>query len=102
MMYVKVHEVFQGGIYEKIVAVCDANILGKTLESEGAKVFINPRFYKGEKAGEERILKELEHATTTNFFGEEAVQIGVKAGLIEKNNVILFQGVPHAQTAKII
>jgi len=102
MMYVKVHEIFRNGIYEKIVAVCDEKILGKTLKEKGVDVFINPRFYKGEKVNSDGVVEKLENATITNFFGDESVKTGISSGLFAWEDVILICGVPHAQTAKII
>lgn len=102
MMYLKVHEVNRKGIYEKIVAVCDSGILGKKFKHDGAEVFVNPRFYKGEKADEKKVLKSLDNATITNFFGEEAVSVGIKSGLINEKNVIMIKKTPHAQGTKLL
>ena len=92
-MYIKIHKVPTGNI----IAVADEDLLGKTLEDERYCVKVSEHFYKGEKKEAEAILSLLKGATNVNLIGEEAVAIGIKAGLIEQEHIIRIAGVPHAQ-----
>ena len=55
----KVHEVVRYGIREVIVALCDPELVGRTLKEGEVEFFVNPRFYEGEGAEFESIRKKL-------------------------------------------
>lgn len=76
------------------LAVCDEDICGKTL---GKDFFVNPRFYKGKKAGKKKIIELLRASHSANLVGKEAVEAGIEAGAVDKENVAEIGGVPHAQ-----
>ncbi len=82
-----------------LVTLCDKELLGKTLKEDDIEVFINPKFYNGKEASEKLALDALSKATMGNFFGKESIEIAKKAGLVSE--IILIQGVPHAQFIKI-
>lgn len=92
-MYLKIHKVSGSAV----VAVADEDLLGKTLEDENYSVKVSEHFYKGEKKEAATIISILKTATNINLIGEEAVAIGVKAGVIERERIIMIAGVPHAQ-----
>lgn len=89
-MFYKTHE-SRAGI---ILAVCDEDICGKTL---GKSFFVNPRFYKDKKGNKKKIIKLLRASYSANLIGKEAVECGIEAGAVDKENVIEIGGVPHAQ-----
>lgn len=84
-----------------LVAVCDKELIGKVLHDGDTEVKISPQFYKDELVGESEILVALHGAFAGNFFGERAVAVGVKSGLINKNSVKVIDGVPHAQFVRM-
>ncbi len=91
--WIKAQKVDQEIRREKIVAVCDEKLLGKKL-NEYTK--ISEYFYKGELVGEEKVVEELKKATTANIFGNDAVKIAVKSGVIDADNVKEIGGVKYA------
>jgi hypothetical protein len=92
-MYLKIHKA-QGHI---IVAVCDKEIIGKKICDGELEIEISERFYKGRSATDREVIEALKSATAANLFGEKAVAIALENGLIEKQNVLWINGIPHAQ-----
>lgn len=92
---IKIHE-----HYRKVVAVCDPGLVGKRFEQGNLQLNVGEFFYQGQEYNEEKALKILEAARQDdacfNFVGDDAIELGAKAGIISKNSVILIQGVPTA------
>lgn len=95
--WVKVHRVGN----EIMIAFCDEKLLEKTLNFGDVKIKISKEFY-GESLIDDKALKEmLKNATIINAFGKNAIEILEKEGFISKTNILLVDGVPHAQYAKV-
>lgn len=92
-MYLKVHQSPNG----EVVAVCDEDLIGRTLEDARHSLKISEHFYKGESEEEKAILEVLRDARNMNFMGEKAVRLGVKAKKIAPEHIKVIAGVPHAQ-----
>ena len=92
VLYYKVYEEKSG----LIVAVCDKELCGKTLKGEQGDFFVNPRFYKEEEGSIDDVVEILKKAVNVNLIGENAVEAGVRAGLVDSKNVVKIAGVPHA------
>lgn len=94
-MLVKIHE-----SYRKIVAVCDAELLGKRFEEGKKQLDINKDFYGGEKKNEKETIEIMKDAklddATFNLAGKKAVEAGIKAGIIDKDCIMKIQGIPYA------
>tara|TARA_Y100000310_G_C20613488_1_gene779295 strand:+ start:831 stop:1121 length:291 start_codon:yes stop_codon:yes gene_type:complete len=80
-----------------LVAVCDADLVGKTLKSGDLDVNISTQFYKGKQVGADAVLKALKGAFAGNFFGKKAVKLAIKIGVVEEDGVKKIANVPHAQ-----
>ena len=93
-MYIKVHKVLQNKVTKVVVALCDDDLLGKTL---GDVFFVSPRFYEGEKCSVHECVSYLKKADTVNAVGKESVGLLIKEGFVSENEVISVGGVPHAQ-----
>jgi hypothetical protein len=88
---------------EKIVAVCDVELIGKILR-EGEFVLNLEKyasFYKGEETDEAAVEKELLTATSMNLVGERATGIAKRMKLVKESEIIRIQKVPHVQIYKI-
>ncbi len=96
-MYLKIH--YTGPRFNNrfVIAVCDENLLAKTLDDGKLSITVSEHFYKGEKKNEGDVVAILKDATNVNLVGKEAVAAGIKAGVIFKENVMTIKGVPHAQ-----
>ena len=93
-MIVKVHKTQEG---KKIVAVCDEELIGKKLKEKNIQLDLSSGFYNGEKKSEEDILKLFDEAYIVNLVGENAVNLGKKAGIVLEENVLYVHKIPHVQ-----
>ncbi|HDQ59810.1 MAG TPA: DUF424 family protein [Candidatus Woesearchaeota archaeon] len=91
--WVKIQEIRQDVRNEHIVAVCDHDLLGKTVENTK----ISESFYKGELMEKDKMVTELKKATIGNIFGNNAVDAAIEAGITAEQNVRKFDGIKHAQ-----
>lgn len=86
---------------ELVVAICDEELIGKEIGTKKLKVKISKNFYGDRLADEKIVLKLMRRATICNLMGKEIVEIAKKNGFITEENIILINGVPHAQFVKI-
>ncbi len=100
-MLMKIQQVDLKGYREVIIALCDKKIIGRVLKDGETELWVNPRFYKGEEVSESVALSVLGGATIANMVGEKAVGVGIKSGLVNRENVITIKGVPHAQMVRM-
>ncbi|MBL7051985.1 MAG: DUF424 family protein [Nanoarchaeota archaeon] len=87
--------------HEQVVAIADANLIGKIFEENDIVLDITERFYKGEEKNREEIVKILKEESNINMVGEEIIKIALEEGFIKKEEVIKVLGVPHAQIYNI-
>jgi len=92
---IKTHKA-QGQI---VVAMCDAELVGRKLKDGKIVVTLNEGFYGGEVFDEDEsgIFNLLRGASSYNIFGERAIAVAVKFNLVDKSTVRVVDGVPHAQ-----
>ncbi|HIJ98474.1 TPA: DUF424 family protein [archaeon] len=81
---------------EKIFALCDENLIGKTFENGDIQLVVSERFYKGDALPEKEMLAYLENAGNVSIVGENAINFSLKAKIILKENIIRINGIPHA------
>jgi uncharacterized protein len=91
--YYKIHESHAG----YLLAVCDASVCGKKLETKELEFHVNPRFYKDKEATPAQIKKLFAVSSSANIVGKNIVKLAKDLGLIEKENIIDIAGIPHAQ-----
>jgi hypothetical protein len=84
-----------------LLAICDAEILGKTLR-EGKIVFhVKEEFYKGAKVNVEEAISMIKNSTTVNMIGKNVVKKAMEKGYVHPEAVLNIEGVPHAQIVKM-
>lgn len=93
-MIVKTHKTPQG---QKILAICDPNLLGKKFTQDGLQLDPTSDFYKGEEKSEAEILELIKDAYVINAVGKGCINFLLEHNLIEKENIITIAGIPHAQ-----
>ncbi len=105
-MFVKVHErarvVGGNAVVERVVALCDAELLGKVFE-EGDLCLDLARskgFYEGTRASEKEAIEFLKGAGSVNAVGEKSVAAAKKAFGSSKG-VMRIAGVPHLQVYRV-
>ncbi len=83
-----------------LLAICDEELLGKTLR-EGKVVFkISEDFYKGKKISVDQAISMIENSTIINLIGNECVKKAIENGYVHPEAVIKIEGISHAQIIK--
>ena len=80
----------------EVIAVCDADLLGKKFTENNLVLDITERFYKGESLPNEEIIEILKNARNINIVGKESINLALKAGVVEAENIIKIKNIPHA------
>ena len=84
-----------------LLAICDAELLGKTLK-EGKIVFkVNNEFYNGKKISVDQAVTMIENSTIVNLIGNCCVKKAMECGFVHPEAVLMIDGVSHAQIVKI-
>jgi hypothetical protein len=84
-----------------VLAVCDCDILGKTLR-EGKIVFhVKDDFYKGRKASVEEAVGLINNSNIVNMVGKICVEKAIAKGYVHPDAVLTIEGIPHAQIVKL-
>ena len=84
-----------------LLAVCDCELLGKTLR-EGKIVFhIKEEFYNGRKASVEEAIGMIDNSTIVNLVGKCCVEKAIAEGYVHPEAVLKIEGIPHAQIMKL-
>jgi len=95
MLSVKIHQ-----SYRKIVAVCDAKLVGKRFEQGKVQLDVKKSFYGGDRLSKEEVIRILQEVSqedaTFNFVGSRAVSAALNAGIINKDGVSKIKGIPYA------
>jgi uncharacterized protein len=84
-----------------VLAICDSEVLGKTLR-EGKIVFhVKEEFYKGGLVTVEEAVDMIENSTIVNMVGKCCVEKAIKRGYVHPQAVLKIDGIPHAQIVKL-
>jgi hypothetical protein len=84
-----------------LLAICDAEILGRTLR-EGKIVFcVKEDFYKGAKVTVEEAVSMMENSNIVNMVGKNVVKTAIEKGFVHPEAVLKIEGIPHAQVVKL-
>ena len=86
---------------DTLVAVCDADILGKTLEGGRVPFTVSERFYKGTLCDLAEALEAMGKASIVNIVGKRIVEAAIECNLVQEAGVIYLGDVPHAQIIHI-
>lgn len=82
---------------DTLVAVCDMEILGKTLEGGRVPFKVSERFYGGTSADLDEALDAMRKATICNIVGKRIVEAAIESRIVQRSAVIYFGEIPHAQ-----
>ena len=84
-----------------ILAVADAEIVGKRFSDGKTDIIVSHEFYSEEQAGAPEVLALVKSATSVNAIGERIVGLFLKNGLVKKKETVCIGGLPHAQIFRI-
>lgn len=82
---------------DTVVAVCDAELLGKTLQGGRVSFKVNERFYGGVQASVEEAIEAIRKSTISNLVGKKIVEAAIAHKMVNESSVIYFGDVPHTQ-----
>jgi len=83
-----------------LLAICDCELLGRTLR-EGKIVFhVRDEFYNGRKASVEEAIGMINNSTIVNLVGKCCVEKAIAKGYVHPEAVLKIEGIPHAQIVK--
>ena len=77
--------------YEKLLAICDAHLIGKSIKHNGVKIPIQERFYGELEYSVDEILIEIKTASSVNIMGSDICKLLTKENLVHPD-VILWLG----------
>ncbi len=99
MSKVYVKEISRGR--DRVVAVCDEEILGKTLEGGRVPFKVSEGFYKGTLGDVDEAIAAMKQATICNLVGKNIVEAAIECKMVHERAVIYFGDIPHAQIVKL-
>ncbi len=82
---------------EWLLAACDRELLGREFEEGEYHIRVSEKFYFESFVTEQTFLNSMRVATIANLVGKRVVSIAIREGYIDEENVIVIDGVPHAQ-----
>ena len=86
---------------DMVVAVCDEEILGKTLEGGRVPFKVSEGFYRGTLGEVDEAIAAMKQATICNLVGKAIVEAAIDCNMVHERAVIYFGDVPHAQIVKL-
>ncbi|MEM2118615.1 MAG: DUF424 family protein [Candidatus Bathyarchaeia archaeon] len=84
-----------------LLAICDCDLLGRTLQDGKIVFHVKEEFYKGSKVNVEEAVSMIENSTIVNMVGEHVVRKAIEKGYVHPEAVLNIKGVPHAQIVKL-
>lgn len=84
-----------------VLAICDVELLGKTLHEGKITFKVKEDFYNGGKADVEEAVGMIANSTIVNLVGKCCVEKAIQKGYVHPEAVLNIEGVPHAQIIKL-
>lgn len=84
-----------------LVAVCDKDLIGKTLRNGKIKLEIKKEFYGDRLITPGEAAKALSEANTGNIVGKKSVKIAIERNLVDPSAVIHIAGIPHVHIVRL-
>ena len=86
---------------EKMLAISDASLVGKSFEEGELSLDVSKEFYSGNECDEPEALSMLKGSSIVNAVGREIIGLMLKEKIISKDNILTIKGVPHVQIVEI-
>ena len=84
-----------------VLAICDVELLGRTLRQDKMVFQIRDEFYNGEKTTVEEAVAMINNSNIVNMVGCKCVDMAIQKGYVHPEAVLNIEGVPHAQILKL-
>ncbi len=86
---------------EVLLAACDNDVLGRTLQNDDINLEVKESFYAGQKIELERLKKEFKRSTIANLVGEKVVNAAIEEGFGREEDLMMIEDVPHLQIVRL-
>lgn len=83
------------------MAICDEDVLGETFRDGDIVLDVKEEFYCKEKIKEDTLKSFFDRATIINAVGQETIELLIDEELVDSDNVLEVEHVPHAQVVRI-
>jgi len=94
-MFIKIHKSCR-----TLVALADADLIGKKFDEGKRQMDVRENFYKGSKVNEEEAINMLKiqamEDATFNIVGKKSIDAAIKAGIITRKGIATIKGIPFA------
>lgn len=86
---------------DRLLAISDLSILGKTFEEGELCLTVSKDFYHHKDCGEKKAVELIRNATIVNAVGRSIITLMIKEKMISRKSVLEINGIPHAQIVTI-
>ena len=80
-----------------LLVITDLEIIGKKFDQGKLQLDLTKEFYKGQQKSAEEAKELLSRARYIHFTGEQAILLGLRAELIDKEKILRIANIPHAE-----
>ena len=87
---------------DRLLAIADAELIGKTFSEGELEVTVSDSFYGSEKCSSEKALQLARTATIINAMGNDIVSLLAENKIVDKMNVLKIDSIMHAQVVTVI
>ena len=84
-----------------LLAICDIDLLGRTLRQGKIVFHVKDEFYNGGKVSVDEAVGMIANSTIVNMVGKNCVEKAIQKGYVHPDAVLRIEGVPHAQIVKL-
>jgi hypothetical protein len=84
-----------------LLAVCEPELLGRTLKRGQASFHVSEKFYKGPLVSADEAINLMKKSTVVNIVGSSIVKKAIKLGLVHPDAVLKIGSALHAQIVKM-
>lgn len=84
-----------------LLAICDCEVLGRTLKEGKLTFHVKDEFYNGGKVSLDEAMAMIANSTIVNMVGKNCVGKAIEKGYVHPEAVLHIDGVPHAQIVKL-
>lgn len=95
-----VYRIFSQG-NDRLLAISDYAIIGKTLRSKDLELTVSKEFYHDKSCNETKALELVGWATIVNAIGKDIVNLLAEKGIVDSKSVLLIGEIPHAQVVAL-
>ncbi len=84
-----------------LLAICDSELVGKTISDNGMEITIEPSFYSGKTCDTHSVLPLIRESTIINAVGNKIVSLLIDKNIVSESGVIRIKDVMHAQVVVV-